>query len=302
MTSLIVLKAPDDTVFYSLYPSDLPSATSPQEDAVALRSLLLRLHSFINPCFPTTSGSMSPLFSTRPRPPLPAAFAAPPIPHLHGKTRFGDNLEDEWFVVFLLFEISRAFPPFPSAYGIPTHLFPSTPSLSAALEAVRNPETDTRASDSIQSVLKKKVCDYPDKVRTNMHRVVVRVPLPVAQVLKHEPCLISLAVEGFYNRDLDSMKHASRMDKFLRLNGTGGALEIVRISVQMTRIMYAQLVQQRFQAPRCYPMPGREEGSVVYKEAELGMKIACGFEMMYQERKTAGNEGKGSTWEAFRRA
>ncbi|KAG0473473.1 hypothetical protein HPP92_015330 [Vanilla planifolia] len=133
-----------------------------------------------------------------------------------------------------------------------------------------------------------------------MHRVVVRVPLPVAQVLKHEPCLISLAVEGFYNRDLDSMKHASRMDKFLRLNGTGGALEIVRISVQMTRIMYAQLVQQRFQAPRCYPMPGREEGSVVYKEAELGMKIACGFEMMYQERKTAGNEGKGSTWEAFR--
>ncbi|KAG0475183.1 hypothetical protein HPP92_014869 [Vanilla planifolia] len=289
------------------------------------------------PYFPSTSGSMSPLFSTRPRPPLPAAFAAPPIPHLHGKTRFGDNLEDEWFIVFLLFEISRAFPSLSirvwdsdgefllieAAFSlprwldpesspnrvfirdgdlhiVPKHLFPSTPSLSAALEAVKNPERDTRASDSIQSVIKKKIGDYPDKVRTNMHRVVVRVPLPVAQVLKHEPCLISLAVEGFYNRDLDSMKHASRMDKFLRLNGTGGALEIVRISVQMTRIMYAQLVQQRFQAPRCYPMPGREEGSVVYKEAELGMKIACGFEMMYQERKTAGNEGKGSTWDAFR--
>ncbi|OVA01857.1 SGT1 [Macleaya cordata] len=32
------------------------------------------------------------------------------LPHFHGKTRYGDNLEDEWFVVFLLFEISRKIP------------------------------------------------------------------------------------------------------------------------------------------------------------------------------------------------
>ncbi|ONK71217.1 uncharacterized protein A4U43_C04F6090 [Asparagus officinalis] len=29
------------------------------------------------------------------------------------------------------------------------------------------------------------------------------------------------------------------------------------------------------------------------------MKIACGFEMMYQERKRAGEEGKGESWEVF---
>ncbi|KAG2293579.1 hypothetical protein Bca52824_040248 [Brassica carinata] len=33
-----------------------------------------------------------------------------PIPHLHGKLKYGDNLEDEWFAVFLLFRISAAFP------------------------------------------------------------------------------------------------------------------------------------------------------------------------------------------------
>ncbi|MCD7467354.1 hypothetical protein HAX54_004761 [Datura stramonium] len=37
-------------------------------------------------------------------------------------------------------------------------------------------------------------------------------------------------------------------------------------------------------------------------EAELGMKIACGFEMIYQLKKRQGMEGKGSTWDAFRQS
>ena len=31
-------------------------------------------------------------------------------PHLFGKTTFGDNIEDEWFIVYLLFEISKQIP------------------------------------------------------------------------------------------------------------------------------------------------------------------------------------------------
>lgn len=31
------------------------------------------------------------------------------IPFVGGSTRFGDNIEDEWFIVFLLFEISKKF-------------------------------------------------------------------------------------------------------------------------------------------------------------------------------------------------
>ena len=129
-----------------------------------------------------------------------------------------------------------------------------------------------------------------------MHQVRVRVPLSVAQVLKHEPCLISLAVEGFYDRDIDSMKHAAKMEKFL---SKGTAEELVLVSVTMSRAMYAQLVQQTFQAPKCYPMPSRSDSNV-YIETELGMKIACGFEMMYQQRLQQGLEGKGGTWDAFK--
>ena len=38
------------------------------------------------------------------------AQAAPVAPSFWGLLRFGDNIEDEWFLVWLLLELSRAFP------------------------------------------------------------------------------------------------------------------------------------------------------------------------------------------------
>lgn len=175
----------------------------------------------------------------------------------------------------------------------------STPALEDALKfLIEHPEL-TKANDSVQSAIKGRICEYPERARKNVHRVRVRVPVSVAQVLSHEPCLISLAVEGFYDRDMDTMKFAAKMDKFLP---KGREEELVLASVKMSRAMYAQLIQQKFQAPKCYPMPPMpprtDQGT--YVEAELGMKIACGLEMMYQQRKKEGEEGKGTTWEAFR--
>jgi hypothetical protein len=92
------------------------------------------------------------------------------------------------------------------------------------------------------------------------------------------------------------MKFAAKMEKFLE---KGKEEELVCVSVKMSRAMYAQLVQQTFRAPKIYPeLPGRDRREE-YAEAELGLKIACGLEMMYQQRKRDGVEGKGSTWEAF---
>ncbi|XP_008800214.2 protein ecdysoneless homolog [Phoenix dactylifera] len=339
-------RIPEDTVFYAIYP-DLPPDSPPAEAAAALRSLHLHLiQSVLAPHLRDYIWQHEPFHLSIPSSSSAASATAasncpfcgsPSLPHLHGKTRFGDNLDDEWFIVFLLFEASRAVPSLSArvwdsdgefllieaAFSLPRWLdpdtstnrvfirrgdvhivprdrFPSGPPLAAALDAVRNEDVDTRASDAVQAAISRRISSYPERARANTHRVRVRVPLPVAQVLKHEPCLVSLAVEGFYDRDVDSMKDAARMDKFLRSNG--GGIEMVRVSVPMSRAMYAQLVQQNFQAPRCYPMPSREEGPAAYIEAELGMKIACGFEMMYQERRRAGKEGKGTTWEAFKRS
>lgn len=116
----------------------------------------------------------------------------------------------------------------------------------------------------------------------------------MAHVLRHVPFLISLAVEGFYDRDVDSMKHAAKMEKFLSKEE-----ELVVVNVKMSRAMYAQLVQQKFQAPSCYPMPSVSDREA-YAEAEIGMKIACGMEMMYQERKKEGEDGRGSGWSKYK--
>ncbi|PNX89718.1 SGT1-like protein [Trifolium pratense] len=60
-----------------------------------------------------------------------------------------------------------------------------------------------------------------------------------------------------------------------------------------------KLVQQTFRDPKIYPELPARDWKEEYAEAELGLKIACGLEMMYQQRKRDEVEGKGSTWEAF---
>ncbi|KAL3630454.1 hypothetical protein CASFOL_023438 [Castilleja foliolosa] len=316
---------PDDTVFYSIFPdSSLDSAALSTDQ---LQSLHIQILNHIAPLTGPYIWQHQP-FSL--------SINLSPVPHLSGHLRFGDNLEDEWFVVYLLFEISRTLPNLSirvwdsdgefllieSAFHLPKWLspdtstnrvfirrgllhiipksvFPSTPKLEDSLKFLVNAGDDvsvTRAPDAVQLHLSKKIGEYPDRAYRNVHRVRVRLPVLVAWVLRHEPSLISLAVEGFYDRDIDSMKYAAKMEKFVP---RGKAEEMVEVVVRMSRAMYAQLVQQKFQAPGCFPMP--ERGNVgKYMEAELGMKIACGFEMMYQLRKKQGDEGKGSTWDAFR--
>ncbi|KAL2504499.1 Protein SGT1-like protein [Abeliophyllum distichum] len=290
-------RPPDDTVFYSIFSDSSLTATTTTTATAAAVEELQSLHlQILNHLTPYTAPyiwqhqpfTLSPSFN--------------PIPHLSGHLRFGDNLEDEWFVVFLLFETSRSFPNLSirvwdsdgdfllieCAFHLPKWINPDT---SPNRVFIR------RAPEAIQLHLSKKIGEYPERAYRNMHRARVFVPVSVAWVLKKERSFVSLAVEGFYDRDIDSMKDAAKMKRFLP---KGKEEEMVEVVISMPRAMYAQLVQQKFQAPRIYPMPASRSDVGQYMEAELGMKISCGFEMMYQLRKRQGEEGKGSTWEAFR--
>ncbi|KAJ0097631.1 hypothetical protein Patl1_28332 [Pistacia atlantica] len=310
-------RLPDDTVFYSIYPDSSLSTSSLQSHHL---QILHHLSPFVSDyIWQHQSFSLS--------------LSDAPVPHLRGRLRFGDNLEDEWFTVFLLFEISRAFPNLSirvwdsdgefllieAAFHLPrwlnpensenrlfirrgdVHLIPKkslpNPSLVDSLNFLINHEKESRAAEAVQNAIKSKISEYPERAKRNMHTVRVRVPVSVAEVLKHEPCLISLAVEAFYDRDIDSMKYAAKMERFL---SKGKQEELVLVNVKMSRAMYAQLMQQTFQAPKCYPMPVRGGDVTGYLESELGMKIACGFEMVYWMRKKEGDEGKGSTWSKYK--
>lgn len=325
-------RLPDDTVFYAIFPDSSVNYNTIPDLSSSLQSLHLQILQNISPFTSDYLWQHEPFNLSLSSIPKPSCLCSSQLPHLHGKLRFGDNLEDEWFAVFLLFHISTSFPSLSirvwdtdgefllieAAFHLPRWLNPDnsvnrvfirqghlhvvpkgrlpSPTLADSLGFIVNRSDESRASELVQSAVKNRISDYPEKARRNMHSIRVRVPVSVAQVLKHEPCLISLAVEGFYDRDIDSMKHAAKLEKFLP---KGKEEELVCVSVKMSRAMYAQLVQQTFQAPKCYPMPNRSD-KAAYSEVELGLKIACGFEMMYQLRRREGLEGKGSTWEAYR--
>ncbi len=57
---------------------------------------------------------------------------------------------------------------------------------------------------------------------------------------------------------------------------------MVNVVATFSRCLYAQLEQQQFEPPKGYPLPLPD--SPPYRAAHLGMKLTCGFEMLYSRR------------------
>ena len=55
--------------------------------------------------------------------------------------------------------------------------------------------------------------------------------------------------------------------------------------VTLNRCMYAQLEQQEFEAPSGFSMPPAK--SPQHSAAQRGMKLSCGFEMLYAKSSAA---------------
>ncbi|CAN8251519.1 unnamed protein product [Cochlearia groenlandica] len=78
--------------------------------------------------------------------------------------------------------------------------------------------------------------------------------------------MISLVVEGFYDSDVDSMKHAAKLEKLVV---RGREEKHVLVVVKMSLAMYAQ---EKFQAPNCYPMPSISDRDAYNKGLISGSK------------------------------
>ncbi len=243
---------------------------------------------------------------------------------VRGSVAFGDNISDEWFVVFLLVEISRAFPeavvemrdgdgqlllieaamelpewidPDTSDHrvfvfrgelqliGLPEEIEPERP--FAPLHVTRNsgvhivrtygPQKLTRASDAVQACIERRLCEMPQKALIeNHHYCLLVLPRALAAVLQLRPSVVARAVEAFYYRDEEEEK-CLKDDRKARFGCATG----VRVRVRLTRLLYVQLLQQTFPAPSArFKLP--PESDPARKAAELGMKMTCGFELMWR--------------------
>lgn len=228
--------------------------------------------------------------------------------YMTGETDVGDCIDDEWLITYALFEISRRVPEcvirtedsdgdfllIEAAYYLPEWLEPETSEnrvfihqgklhivtldqrldlsddIQAAIDIVLDPEQDTVASDEIQQAIERKIRQYPAAIVGNLHHSRVLVPAVAAKLLKQDPTLISHAVRAFYYREPKAATGiCNRMKTF-------EPKDIVQVSVQFTKCMYAQLKQQEFHPPKPFQsyMPSKD-----VLAADIGMKLTCGLEL-----------------------
>ncbi|BDA41334.1 probable protein ecdysoneless homolog [Coccomyxa sp. Obi] len=245
------------------------------------------------------------------------SFRDESLPCLWGAVQFGDNLEDEWFITWLLQQLTLHIPGaaarvwdndgefllIEAAYSLPRWLKPETstnrvwlaggklhvvplpsaavpdipsfPSLTQALQLVRSEHVPTLAGSEAQAAIQARLRDFQKGRHKHMHGARVIVPARVAALLAAEVQLVAPAVEAFHYRDVDDMRAAQRMQHF-------PAQDMVNVVASFSRCLYAQLEQQQFEPPKGYPLPPPD--SPPYRAAHLGMKLTCGFEMLYSKR------------------
>ncbi|XP_069701483.1 protein ecdysoneless [Periplaneta americana] len=248
-------------------------------------------------------------------------------PHLYGSSHYGDNIEDEWFIVFMLLQLTKEidglvarvidsdgeFLLIEAADYLPQWANPETCeqrvylyqgaihivpleqgsnkniglSVTDAVAQVRQHPQKTRASQEIQDAIKARIQGYPDKIAELIHRTNVYIPVGVAALLKEKPNLISPAVLAFCNRDPIDMKACRAMRYFPPENR-------VMTNVVFTKCLYAMITHHKFNPDRRTGWNIPPTNSADFKSHNLGVKLACGFEILVAQAKPASRGDKQS--------
>lgn len=269
---------------------------------------------------------------------FPLLFSTPTDtlpPHLHGVTHYGDNIADEWFIVYLLTQLTKEFPQITArvidsdgefllieaADVLPKwanpdtceqrvylsngcmHLVQNSPSNTAklmsvntAVKKIQDNPTLYKVSKEIQNCIEERMKEFEELENKNLHHQIVRLPLGVAMILKKQPSLIAAAVRAFCERDPIDMKACRSMRYF-------PPEQRVRTNVCFTKCLYAMIMHSNY-------VPDRKIGwnlsgnpnSEEYKEDLLGIKLACGFEILASQAKDAKDEENSAAFKAYVRS
>ncbi|KDQ30495.1 hypothetical protein PLEOSDRAFT_1062522 [Pleurotus ostreatus PC15] len=147
-----------------------------------------------------------------------------------------------------------------------------------ALKLIFDRNVNTLAPPEVERLVWKRISSYPAAAKNHMHTTKAWIPVDIARALSVDASLVQKAVEAFYTRDATQLRAAHKMSRFPPESS-------VLTLVKMTRTAYAQLVGQKFYPPKIFGRWNEKEGTPERRWREVGMKLACGFEMLYQETK-----------------
>ncbi|KAF2176883.1 SGT1-domain-containing protein [Zopfia rhizophila CBS 207.26] len=243
---------------------------------------------------------------------------------LRGSTSYGDSVADEWLIVYFLRKLSKQFPDawmhiydtdgefllIEAANALPKWLNPEVAEnrvwinshklLVIPLEKGANPKplstkealTIIRSSPGQLQHLPKleeeafhRLKGYPKAISDNQHHATIPLPRKVAAILQTNPSYIAPVVEAFYLRDPVSLR-LIQPDKSRQLLKFP-PVDWVNVSTRFTKVLYAQLRSQEWTPPSpwCEALLSQSsKNSISREKAEIGVKLAAGFEMLVQHK------------------
>ncbi|KAF6736348.1 ecdysoneless-like protein [Oryzias melastigma] len=238
--------------------------------------------------------------------------------HLGGITQFGDNVEDEWFIVYLLQQITKTFPELvvrvedndgefiliEVADYLPKWLSPDTsenrvflfkgelhiiprPSKSSSVGFPRNVVPSVEQALTLLSD-HSEACQASPEIRSALRKRLEGFPEKIKSGLHRAHCFIPAGIATVLTHRPDLVAPAVSAFYFrdpvdlqaCRSFKTFHPDSRVLTLVMFTRCLYAQLQQQQFTPDRRsgFNLPPRSHPH--YKAHELGMKLAHGFEIL----------------------
>ncbi|XP_070608407.1 protein ecdysoneless homolog isoform X2 [Erythrolamprus reginae] len=250
--------------------------------------------------------------------------------HIAGYTKFGDNIEDEWFIVYLIKEITKEFPELlarvddndgeflliEAADYLPKWLNPENSIHrvffhSGELCIIPLPKTSEEKkllpgiNPTIPQILKLFSGHSEDfvvskSIKAAVYKRINGYPEKIQTCLHRAHCYLPVGI-AVVLRQCPALVSAAVQAFYLRDPIDLKACHIfktfppetrVMASVTLTKCLYAQLVQQTFVPDKRsgYSLPPCSHPQ--YKAYELGMKLAHGFEILCSKYSSASPDSK----------
>ncbi|KAF7545712.1 hypothetical protein G7046_g9496 [Stylonectria norvegica] len=246
--------------------------------------------------------------------------------YLCGVTDYGDAVEDEWLIIYMLRELTKSHPNLwarafdtdgefllvEAANVLPKWLNPEidhnrvwihdgklliipvakgsdprsrTITLPEAVGFLRSTPDALVHSAFIEAEAFYRLEKYPAQIADSIHHSIVTIPRKAAHALHVLPRVVAPAVDIFYLRDPTALK---------RVISPAGPLkfpprDFVTVSVRFSKVLFAQLRSQRFDAPPSWRIiiqktqkdsGSSSEGEKATARLDIGMKLTCGLEML----------------------
>ncbi|CRJ79862.1 hypothetical protein BN1708_000113 [Verticillium longisporum] len=238
------------------------------------------------------------------------------LAYVHGITDYGDSVEDEWLIVFLLKKLSLANPNLwirifdsdgeflliEAANVLPAWLNPEMDrnrawlhqgklhiiplnnkgsnkilSLPDALTFIRSSPKSLVQSDLIDAEAFYRLEKYPEQIANSLHHSLVTIPRKLALALHEAPKAMAPAVEAFYLRDPIALQPFLSSSADLHFPPQ----DLVTVSATFTRVLFAQLRSQRFDLPQPWAdLVQKAPDDQARRRLDMGAKLACGFDIM----------------------